>query len=264
MLISYWAIVSARFRSLLQYRAAALAGVGTQLFWGLIRVMIFQAFYRSSTTEQPMNIEDVSTYIWLGQAFLILVPWNLDTDLRAMIRTGNIGYELIRPVHLYGYWYCCAVAGHSAPVILRAVPIFVFAGAFMNLQAPASLAAAAAFVLSLVAAALLSSTFTTLFNVSMLWTISGEGIAAFARGFVYVFSGMIVPLPLFPDWTQPAIALLPFRGFIDTPFRIYLGHIPTNEAVLHLAHQMIWIVLMMMLGNWLMSRSLRRLVVQGG
>ncbi|MDT7580304.1 MAG: hypothetical protein QOK35_1568, partial [Pseudonocardiales bacterium] len=31
----YWAVLSARFRTLLQYRAAAMAGVGTRVFWGL-------------------------------------------------------------------------------------------------------------------------------------------------------------------------------------------------------------------------------------
>ena len=68
-----WAIFSARFRALLQYRAAALAGVGTQLFWGLIRVMIFGAFYASSTAVQPMTYPEVITYIWLSQAMLLLV-----------------------------------------------------------------------------------------------------------------------------------------------------------------------------------------------
>ena len=32
----YRAVVSARFRTLLQYRAAALAGLWTQVFWGLV------------------------------------------------------------------------------------------------------------------------------------------------------------------------------------------------------------------------------------
>ena len=41
---AYWAIFSARFRALLQYRAAAAAGCVTQVFWGLIRVMIFAGF----------------------------------------------------------------------------------------------------------------------------------------------------------------------------------------------------------------------------
>ena len=85
---SYAAILSANFRILLQYRAAAIAGLATQLFWGLIRVMIFEAFYRSTTADQPMNLDQVTTYIWLGQAFIMLLPWNLDRQIHALIRSG--------------------------------------------------------------------------------------------------------------------------------------------------------------------------------
>ena len=38
---AYMAVVSARFRMMLQYRSAAFAGLGTQMFWGIMRVMIF-------------------------------------------------------------------------------------------------------------------------------------------------------------------------------------------------------------------------------
>ena len=57
----YQALIAARFRVLLQYRAAAVAGIGTQLFFGLIRVMIFQAFYRSSSHAQPMSYVDIAS-----------------------------------------------------------------------------------------------------------------------------------------------------------------------------------------------------------
>ena len=53
----YWAVFSARFRVLLQYRVAALAGCGTQLFWGLIRMM---SFYESSTAA-PRPLPGAST-----------------------------------------------------------------------------------------------------------------------------------------------------------------------------------------------------------
>ncbi len=45
----YLAVFSARIRMLLQYRAAAMAGMATQIFWGWIRVMIFAAFHRRRT-----------------------------------------------------------------------------------------------------------------------------------------------------------------------------------------------------------------------
>ena len=71
----YLAVLSARIRMLLQYRAAALAGMSTQLFWGLIRVMIFEAFYRTATQAQPMTYAEVVNYVWLGQALFALLPW---------------------------------------------------------------------------------------------------------------------------------------------------------------------------------------------
>ncbi len=261
---SYWAVLSAQFRALLQYRAAALAGLGTQVFWGLIRVMIFQAFFRSTTAEQPMEVNDVLTYVWLGQAFLALLPWNQDNDLRTMIRTGGVGYELLRPVDLYGFWYCRALAFRTAPTLLRAVPLIAFAGVFMSMDAPASWAAAGAFAASMIGAVLLSSAITTLFSITMMWTISGDGVFALAPGIVGVLSGMLVPIPLFPDWAQTALNILPFRGLVDTPYRFYLGHIPGADLPLLLLHQLAWALAIVLIGRWLLSRGLQRLVIQGG
>ena len=263
-MISYWAVLSARFRALLQYRAAALAGIVTQVFWGLIRVMIFQAFFRSTTAEQPMELDDVLTYVWLGQALLALLPWNIDSELRTLIRSGGVGYELLRPVDLYGFWFCRALAWRTAPTLLRAVPLIAFAGVFMGMDAPASWAAAGAFAVSMVGALMLSSAITTLFNITMMWTISGEGVFTLVLGIVSLLSGMLVPIPLFPEWAQTVLNILPFRGLVDTPYRFYLGHIPAADLPLLLAHQLVWVVAIVLTGRWLLSRGLRRLVVQGG
>ena len=241
-----------------------MAGLVTQIVWGIIRVMIFQAFYRSTNAEQPMSSSDVETYIWLGQAFLAALPWNIDTDLRAMIRSGGIGYELVRPVDLYSYWFSRALAWRTAPMLMRAVPLLAFAFIVMGMAPPVSFNAAMAFAASMCAAILLSSAITTFLNVTMLWTITGDGVTQLTFGLVLIFSGMLVPLPLFPDWSQPFINAMPFRGLVDTPYRLYLGHIPLSEFPQHLAHQLIWIVAFVIAGRVAMARALRRVVIQGG
>jgi viologen exporter family transport system permease protein len=261
---AYRAIMSARFRTLLQYRAAALAGFATQLFWGFIRVMIFEAFYRSTTAPQPMSFAQMVTYIWLGQAMLALLPWGVDNDVRTMIRGGTIAYELLRPVDLYGLWYSRAVAARAAPTLLRAVPMFLVAGLFFGLRPPPTWACAAGWMLCTLGALLLSSAFSTLVTLSLLWTISGEGVARLAPMIVSFFSGMLVPLPLFPGWAQPVLNFLPFRGLVDVPFRVYLGHIPPAQLGGVLAHQLLWTVALVALGRAILFRGTRRLVVQGG
>lgn len=67
---SYFAIASARYRTLLQYRSAAFADLMTQIFWGMIKIMVITAFFGVSSGEQPLSLAQVVSYIWLGQALL--------------------------------------------------------------------------------------------------------------------------------------------------------------------------------------------------
>ena len=251
-------------RSLLQYRATAVAGIATQLVFGLIMVMIYEAFYRSTTTPMPMSLRETVAYVWLGQAMLGMFPWNVDPELRQQIRTGGVAYELLRPVDLYGLWYARAMARRSAPTLLRAVPMFIVAGLFLGLQPPPTWQCAATWAAATGGALLLSCAITTLLAITLMWTISGEGISLLVISIVSFMSGLYVPLPFFPDWLADLADVLPFRGLADIPFRLYLGHIPPSDSLPLLAHQLGWVGALILLGRLLLARGRRRLVVQGG
>ncbi len=261
---AYLAILSSRFRMLLQYRAAAVAGTITQIFWGWIRVMIFEAFYRSSDVVQPMSFEDVVTYVWLGQALLAMIPWNTDPEIRSMVRTRTVAYELLKPVDLYNLWYSRTIATRTAPTMLRSVPIFILGLAYFGMESPESTASAVAFGLAVIGAVMLSVALSTLLNISLMWTLSGQGITRITAAAVILFSGLTIPIPLFPDWAQTILRLLPFAGIADTPFRLYVGHIPPHEVIWVLAHQLIWTIILVVWGRLLLNRGLRVMVVQGG
>ena len=269
----YAAVVGARFRMLLQYRAAALAGLWTQLVFGMVLIMIYEGFYRSSTADvQPMAFPQVASYVWLGQALLAMLPWNIDRELAAMVRSGAVAYELCRPVDLYGLWSARAVAHRTAPTVLRAVPMVVFATVILplvglgewRLEPPVSLAAGAGFALAVGGALALACAISTLVNITMLWTIQNDGVLIIVTSVVSLLSGLLVPLPLLPDWAQPVLRWLPFAGVLDLPYRIYNGHIAADGLALVLARQLGWTLAIVALGRWWLGRGMRRLVVQGG
>ncbi|HEX2950204.1 MAG TPA: ABC transporter permease [Armatimonadota bacterium] len=261
---AYWAILKVRFIALLQYRTAALAGIFCQIFFGLIMVMAYGAFYRSSHTAQPLEYQQVISYVWLGQIFYALQPWGVDGELATLIRNGNVAYEMLRPLDLFTHWYMRCIALRTAPTLLRAVPMATIALCFLGMRPPASLASAGAFLAALIGAVLLASALTLLMSMSLLWTISGEGVISLVGTAAMFLSGMIVPLPFFPDWAQGTLNLLPFRGIVDAPFRLYLGQLPPEAVVGVLAHQLFWISTLILLGRWLLAHGCRRLVVQGG
>lgn len=268
----YLAIVAARFQMLLQYRAAAFAGFVTQLFWGAIKVMVFVAFYESTTVAQPMTLGQVLVYIWLGQALLALLPWNVDQDIAGHVRSGAVAYELLRPLNLYGFWFARTLAFRAAPTLLRMVPMLLFAYLGLPLLGlgewalplPAGAASAGLFAVSLAATLLLSTAITMVLHISLMWTISGEGFNRLMPGVVPLLAGLIVPLPLYPEWLQPLLFWQPFRGLADVPFRIYSGHIAAAEAWFEIALQAGWCALIVAFGMWLLGRGGRRVAVQGG
>jgi len=166
-------------------------------------------------------------------------------------------------VDLYGLWYCRAVAGRVAPALLRSIPMLVIAGLMGWIRCPRPLNAAAC-AAALLGAVALSSAVATLMSISMFWTISARGLNAVILSTTFLLSGMIVPLPLFPDALQPLLNALPFRGLCDVPFRLFTGHIPAGDLPGELAHQLAWAAVIVLCGRCLLGRAVRRLVVQGG
>jgi ABC-2 type transport system permease protein len=260
----YLAILTSRFLTLLQYRAAALAGIATQLFFGFVRIMIYDGFFRSSHAPQPLTLDQVTTYVWLGQAMLLLVMLDVDRDVAAMIRTGSVAYEMTKPLDLYNLWFVRAIGGRAAPLSMRSIPIFIVAGLFLDLQKPSSWISGLLFVVSTFSGLFLAASIVALLTISLLWTVSGEGISRLASPLIFFFSGIVIPVPMFPDWAQPLITVMPFRGLIDTPFRIYLGVMTGTAALQAILHQLVWVIALVILGRLILTRGLRRLVVQGG
>lgn len=266
------AILVMRCKVLLQYRAAAVAGFVTQLFWGFIKVMVFVAFYAAVTEPQPLDFSQVLVYIWLGQGLLALLPWNVDREIAAQIRTGNVAYELLRPLDLYAFWFLRTLAFRAVPTLLRVVPMLIFTAYALPLLGmgewalppPADWVSGVLFGMAVVGALALSTAITMVMHISLMWTISGEGINRMMPGIVPLLAGLVVPLPLFPDWLQPLLYWQPFRGVADVPFRIYSGHIGISDALPELAVQWLWFGLIVVFGFWLLDRASKRLVVQGG
>lgn len=261
---AYAATFKGRLYALFQYRLAAIAGMSTQIFWGIVKMMIFQAFFAQATSPQPITLSQAFTFIWLGQTLLQLLPWSIDKEIEGQIKTGHVAYELVRPLDLYWFWFSKSMAFRLVPTLIRSIPLMLVALLVFEMPLPASAASGVLFFISLLFSLVLSSAMTTLIVISLFWTISGEGILRLLPHVSMILSGMIVPLPLFPEWMQPFLNIQPFRGIIDIPIRLYSGIIPIHGAPYYLAFQLVWFLIFVLLGKWLMNKALKHITIQGG
>lgn len=122
----YRSILRIRFANGMQYRAAALAGIVTQFAWGGMYLILYHTFYQSGTGAFPMDMQALSAYIWLQQAFLALfMVWDMDNDIFELISSGNIAYELCRPCDLYSMIFFRTLGSRLARAVLRCFPILM-------------------------------------------------------------------------------------------------------------------------------------------
>lgn len=172
----YLSFFRIRFITGLQYRAAAWAGVATQFAWGGMTILMFWAFYQNGQNSFPMTFPEVSSYIWLQQAFLaIFAAWFFDSEIFNNITSGNIAYELCRPCDLYSLWFIKNMASRLSRMVLRCLPILLVA-AFLpypfNIAPPHNLLSAGLFLISTTLGFLVIISFSMLIYISAFYTLS--------------------------------------------------------------------------------------------
>ncbi len=257
-----------RFSMGLQYRAAALAGISTQAFWGGMEILMFRAFYRADPSAFPMSLESTSVYVWLQQAFLALfMGWVMENEIFESIQNGNIAYELCRPIGLYRMLFVRSLAYRLSRAVLRCFPILLIA-AFLpppyGISFPPTPVAGMLFLLGMVLGLFVAVAFTMLIYALSFFTISPAGIRMVALSALEILSGSILPIPFFPKGMQRVLEILPFAAMQNVPLRIYSGDISGYEAIRALSLQAFWLVVLVGTGVILMNRASKKITLQGG
>lgn len=265
---SYISYFKLKFKTGLQYRAAAIGGMSTQIFFGLVYVAIYVAFYESDSSNLPMSLKETVSYVWLGQAlFALIYLWYRDKEIINMIKTGNIAYELTRPQDLYYMWACKILGERLSNVALRIIPVIIFALILpkpYNLDLSITFLRLLLFIITMILSAILMTVLVLLYHVICLITLDDKGIVNMFMIVSDLLSGLVIPVPFFPDFLKNISNILPFRYITDFPFRLYVVNIGYNEIFTGIGIQIIWIIILIILGRFITKKALKKAVIQGG
>ena len=265
---SYATLFKIRFINGLQYRIAAWAGLATQFAWGFLNILLFYAFYTENPANFPMTFEQFAAHTWLNQAFLmIFVVYVWDSSIFDSITSGNIAYELARPVDLYNMWLVKNMANRIAGVFLRFFPVLIVAFLLpkpFGLILPADIFTFVLFIISAIFAFILVNLYCLFFYICGFYTVNSSGIRMLGCAVSDLLSGFIIPLPFYPEPVLKVVNVLPFASMQNIPLFIYSGYISKNEALLKIGIQIFWIVIFYIIGKILMKNALKKVIVQGG
>jgi ABC-2 type transport system permease protein len=263
----YVAVATRAFRRYSTYRAATLAGIFTNSVFGVIYSYAYLAIWAANPDAGGYDAVDAVTFVWLGQALLMTVALfggGSTEDLAERIRTGDVAIDLYRPVGLIG-WYLASDLGRAAYHLLsRGLAPLAVGLLLFDLTLPVSPLNALAFAVSLPLAVTLSFTVRFLVACSGFWLLDSSGLRIMSLAFALFFSGMTLPLVLFPGWLGTVAEAMPFAGFLQVPADLWLGRHEGAEILVYLGFQAGWIVVLLACCSLVLRAATRKVVLQGG
>lgn len=260
----YWEIAVRGYRRYATYRTATLAGVFTNSIFGFMRAYILIALFSARPHAGGYTMTDALTYVWLAQGMLMTVYLWGWYEIAERVRSGDVVSDFQRPVDFQGYWLAQDLGRALYHAIFRGVPPFVLGALIFSLFLPRHLLTYILFAVSVLLAVCLSFGLRFIVNVLAFWLMDYRGISNLVAVLSTFLSGSIVPLALFPGITRQIAESLPFAGMMQTPIDVFLEKQHGLALAGLLGEQLLWTIVLLGIGRWLISIARRRLVVQGG
>ncbi|MFC9326330.1 ABC transporter permease [Kitasatospora sp. NPDC057015] len=263
----YLAVAAGSFRRYSTYRAATLAGAFTNTVFGFILASTFLALWQARPGLGGYDTSAAVTYIWVSQALLVTVAvWGggFQDDVQERFRSGDIAVDLYRPVDFQGWWLAGDLGRAGFHLLARgAVPMVAGALAF-DLRLPQDPLVWAEFLFSVLLAVLVSFGLRYLVSLTGFWLHDSEGVRSVMLVVSMFFSGMLLPIDLFPGVLGEVAPLLPWAALVQVPTDVFLERSTGAGLFGALGFQAAWAVVLLALGRAVQLLATRRVVVQGG
>ncbi|CAM5367006.1 ABC-2 family transporter protein [Streptomyces viridifaciens] len=263
----YAAVARGAFRRYSTYRAATLAGTFTNTVFGIILASSFLALWQARPSLGGYDQSQAVTYIWVSQALLVTVAvWGggFQDDLQDRFRSGDIAVDLYRPVDFQAWWLATDLGRAAFQALVRGtVPMLVGALVFRT-RMPEHPLTWVFFLLSVLLAVLVSFGLRFLVSITGFWLHDSEGVRAVMLVVSMFFSGMLLPIALFPGWLGDLAPLLPWAALVKVPTDVFLERADGAGLLGALGFQLGWAAVLLLAGRGAQWLATRRVVVQGG
>lgn len=264
-LYRFGALFGAGFRRWSTYRQATLAGLFTNIVFGVMIYSLMRALADDGRRPGGYDAPQLATYVWVGQGILSVVhvwSWN---ELADRVRSGDVTADLLRPIDPFEA-FLAADLGRAAYAVLARMVVPVLAGALMfTLYIPQRPYTMPLFVLSLALGTVLSFALRYLVNLGAFWLLDARGLGAVWLLASGVFAGTFFPLRFLPDWAQAVLWLCtPFPGLFQIPLDVVVERPGPAQQIGSVVLQLLWVAILIPVVRRVQRAATDKLVIQGG
>jgi ABC-2 type transport system permease protein len=230
--------------------------------FGVLRAYVLIALWEARPGLAGYDVTDAITFCFLTQGFIgPMQMFGGGLELSQRVRSGDVALDLVRPASLQ-MWHLADDLGRAAFLFLaRSVPPVVAGAALFGIRVPSEAGTWAVFAVSMVLGIVVSFGLRYLIALASCWIMDDRGVQSLALVLTTFFSGMVLPLVIFPGWLGELARALPWAALVQVPADVFLGKTDVAAA---LGFQAMWAAVILGLGALVTRFARRKVVIQGG
>ena len=252
------------FLTMLAYRARYFVGITTYIIYISVNYFIWKAIFAHGTHIGVYTFQEMVTYIIIGWVSRSFYFNRLDSEIALKVVKGDLALDLLKPVDFQWMQYARTFGESVFRLVLFTLPTFLVAVFLYQIDLPKYYITYFYFLLSTFFAFALFTSLNYIVGLLVIPLQNIEGITYAKSNLLLFFTGLIIPFDLLPGILTKTLNYLPFGGIAYIPLRIYLEKITGQDLLFALGIQLIWILILHMIGRSLYIYFTRKIIIQGG
>lgn len=263
MLKSIIALAKMHFNELNIYKSNFYLFTLNRIVEVIVYIFVWQAIYNQTGDAGGFTISQMVTYYILVVTISPISLWGINEDMAHSIRNGKINKELLNPITYFQYYFGINL-GETAFALIVGIAVFILCGIFWNVSLPSSITNFILFIIVILLGIPITFFLQMIVGTAGFYTSSIWGMQILRKSVISIFSGIIAPITLFPEWFQNLANILPFKELIYTPIDIWLGRVAINDIHFIIAKQVIWGLILYIIAKVFFNHAVKKITINGG
>ena len=253
----------------LSYKGAFYLFIFISTFSSFISYFLWMAIYGSSdgNTLGGLSQNEMIVYIFMVYITTSAVNISISKEVGMDIVKGEVVMNLIKPIDYRMSLVSKAIGTSIYRFFVPGIVIWIGLELYKYFELGmgiTNITNILLFLFSVFMSFLIYVLFDFCFGMIGFFTTYIFGLEMIKHSVLLFLTGQLIPLSFFPEIIQKIFSYLPFSSMTYTPVMIYLGKYSGMELLKVLLIQLVWIVLLYLLGSLIWKRVTKRLISLGG
>lgn len=229
----------------------------------VVYIFVWQAIYNQTGNAGGYSISQMVTYYILVFSIISFTTWGVNEDMAHSIRNGQINKELLNPLSYFQYYFGVDL-GELGFASVVGLATFIICSLFWGVTFPTSILNFLLFIIIILLGIPITFFLQMIVGTVGFYSNSIWGMQILRKAVISIFSGIIAPITLFPQWFQTMANILPFKDLVYTPINIWLGNITMQEILFVIIKQIIWGIILYIVSKLFFNHAVKNITINGG